>query len=401
LFSERRENGKVKSENRKGKRRKSLNLTNKSYLLSRRSSQSGKNNKVYFIFALNKLSLSKTIKMSDYGTSYIYIGMFGKTGVGKSTLGNHLSGVDGNARSAFKTAMGGKGETTKPQYHSFRKFGETFNVVDTAGMMDGKGRDADFLKDLEQFFKTKAQHLNGALLLLNFQEPRFDSNTIKILKLVHKMFKDAPNFWTIFRVVFTKTSFQSYQSAKEREDLKNTRRSDATKELRSLTGDSSLNPFFTFIDTKDPSPQTTQTLDEILIWCKSNPAVPSKFFKPPPPKQIATETKREKEGDDEVTYQRKVFKDHQGKKSFGKWERTSSRTHPDVLQERESRAKTEADEAKKEAEKARKEAEEAKRNSSGGFWKGLVRVAGAIGSVATLNPAPMIAAEAISQTIPE
>jgi len=308
--------------------------------------------------------------MHHYNPTTYNLIIFGKTGVGKTTFVNRTCRITDNDPYALKTARGGTGETSKIQYHTIHQFGVTFHVIDTPGMMDGQERDPQFLKDLETFLQTKAQHLNGFILLLNFREPRFDINTINLLKLVHKMFKDSPDFWHIFRIVFTHTFFPPYEDVKKREELMEVRRNDALTWLRNLTNDPTFTPFINFIDTADPSPQTGHTLDNILIWCKSNHPLPSKYFKPPPPKQIATETKRERKGEKEVTYQRAVLQDYQGKRSFGDWKKVSSRIHPDVLEERETNAKREAMEAKRAT--TRGDAKDKRENKQNVLWGNLM-----------------------------
>ena len=112
----------------------------------------------------------------------INILLFGETGNGKSTLGNHLLGdnvfrVSDDLKSETKLTFGRQGKGNSSDIF----------VIDTPGLQDSEGADKEHMIQLVQYVKEHKE-LNAIIVVFNYQQVRFPYNIQTMLKLFCNIF---------------------------------------------------------------------------------------------------------------------------------------------------------------------------------------------------------------------
>ena len=108
--------------------------------------------------------------------------LFGETGNGKSSLGNHLLGDD-----VFKVSNDVKAETKITFGRQGKGASSDLFVIDTPGLQDTEGADKEHMIQLVKYVKDHKE-LNAIIVVFNYQQVRFPYNIQTMLKLFCNIF---------------------------------------------------------------------------------------------------------------------------------------------------------------------------------------------------------------------
>ena len=199
----------------------------------------------------------------------IEILLIGKTGHGKSSLGNFLFG-----QQKFEVF-------DKPQSGTQNTEEKTLNgltIIDTPGLLDSQNENGDKEVDAEHYkemisFIQKKKNLKGILIVMNSQETKITSDIKEMIKMICNTFTHE----TFKNVAFVFTKFQGKQKEKEKirknkmEFVKLTKKvvedfygEDNKLEDRDI--ENTLQSFFIDSDLEEPDEYSEQTRELILGW---------------------------------------------------------------------------------------------------------------------------------------
>lgn len=134
--------------------------------------------------------------------------LIGKTGSGKSQLGNFLL----QDKNAFKVSADPNSETQE----TIEKSIETLTVIDTPGLADSKGKDNEHYKNMVKKIQ-ELKYLNAILIVINCQEPRFAEDIQLMLKKICNVF----NKEILKNVAFVFTKY--FGRKKEKQEFMNSK----------------------------------------------------------------------------------------------------------------------------------------------------------------------------------
>ena len=127
--------------------------------------------------------------------------MLGRTGDGKSTTGNLFARIlEFSSSKVFEEGEGPESHTQAPKAIS----NGLFEIVDTPGLMDNKGAvyDEKNMIEIVKYLKGKGK-VNGFILVVNEQAPRFDDGMQNAVKLLVDTF--GPQMLKQTGVLFTRS----------------------------------------------------------------------------------------------------------------------------------------------------------------------------------------------------
>ena len=149
--------------------------------------------------------------------------IIGKTGTGKSSLCNVITGYDHDA-DIFPVSAEAVSCT------QMTKFAEVFfnnnpsdpiSLIDTIGFDDpSKNDDAKIIAELVLKLKENCDHINLFVIAVNGQSPRLDGSLIGMIKIFEGMF--SKELWNQVVVVFTRVSMDARIKSKREKTTKKT-----------------------------------------------------------------------------------------------------------------------------------------------------------------------------------
>ena len=135
----------------------------------------------------------------------IEILLIGKTGGGKSLLGNFLL----QDQNAFVVSSNPEYETHVTEKRTVGNI----TIIDSPGLLDSKGRDNEHYKQMITYIKC-LKELNGILIVINCQDTRFSSEMQDMIRIICNNF----NYETMknnIGFVFTKFYAKSEKKKKK------------------------------------------------------------------------------------------------------------------------------------------------------------------------------------------
>jgi len=131
--------------------------------------------------------------------------VIGKTGTGKSSLCNVLTGNLPNAK-AFPVSSKATTCTQETTFANADFSGvpsKPLSIIDTIGFDDPtKDHDAKIIADLVLQLQQNCDYVNTFVMAVNGQNPRLDGSLLQMIKIFEKMF--TAKFWDQVVVVFTR-----------------------------------------------------------------------------------------------------------------------------------------------------------------------------------------------------
>jgi len=179
--------------------------------------------------------------------------VIGKTGTGKSSLCNVLTGNLPNAKlfPVSSKASTCTQETTLANANFCGDPDRPLSIIDTIGFDDPtKDHDAKIIAELVLRLQEDCDYINTFVMAVNGQNPRLDGSLLEMIRIFERMFTDK--FWDQMVVVFTRLHMD--QSSKQRrfEESDNitddTIAQDYLAEVEKIFGDKGRKLNYLFID---------------------------------------------------------------------------------------------------------------------------------------------------------
>jgi GTP-binding protein EngB required for normal cell division len=195
------------------------------------------------------------------------VAAMGQTGAGKSEFLNAYL-----QKAAFKVCDDPDSCTMVTSADENLVLGILRTGIDTQGIDDTQGVDAEHVQQMVSFLKDWDHGVNVFVIVINVHADKFDQGTRKLIKLIHQFFNN-PRFWDQVCIIFTKC-FHGIPINKE---VKKTRyREEVLKLVRECQGADATRPQLPVFFIDSPMWRTDQdTADELTALhafvCKMDP----------------------------------------------------------------------------------------------------------------------------------
>lgn len=192
---------------------------------------------------------------------------FGRTGVGKSTFLNCISGTN-----YFKTSPYAKSCTKDVSSYQVQVDEKTLISIDPPGIFDSEGTDEDQInmKNLIDILRNNKYGLNGIGIVIACSEYRLDKITQKLLKLLNQIIRND-NLWSRLCVIVTHCPPYSEDLEELKKSMTSGNNCLKAQIIRLIKGISQVDedpliPFF-FVDSKHPKCSPfDKTISQFKKW---------------------------------------------------------------------------------------------------------------------------------------
>ena len=197
--------------------------------------------------------------------------LIGKTGDGKSTLGNFLFNDGKEHFKPYDTSESGT-QTSVAEKVGNLTIIDTPGLLDTSNQAGDKNVDAEHYKEMINLIKKK-ENLKGILIIKDSNNIRFSTDIQDMIKMICNAFKD-PKIFKNVAFVFTKF----YMKKKQKSEIKNQAQTNFVNKAKNLIKEFygndikdfnyTFESFFIDSELEDPDEESKIEREKIYSWAR-------------------------------------------------------------------------------------------------------------------------------------